>query len=381
MDIQPRLIVLQPTTYCNIDCRYCYLGRRDLRLGMSNAVVEAVVAKIISRLDRPERSSVVWHGGEPTAAGLNWFRAAYDILAPAIASGLRCAIQTNGIAIDGEWLDFFADTGTSIGFSIDGPRHVHDSKRRSRAGSGTWDLAVRGLRRAADRGFRPNVISVVTAEAIHEADAFYEFYRAQGVTDVSLSVDEMEGSNARSSYHGMDLKRLMSDFIVRLLERAWDDNYPLRIKEVERIGSVLTGTPCFNEQTEAWGTLTVSAEGNVSTFSPELMEEEPASYGSFVFGNVLRDGPADWVRNAGFLNFFRDVTAGLASCKASCSYFHVCGGGAPVNKVSEHGSAMANETSYCRMTTQAAADALGRFVLNRKKNKAGANETIQSVES
>ena len=380
MYIQPRLIVLQPTTFCNIDCSYCYLGRRELRLGMSEAVLEAVMSKVICHLDHPERTAVVWHGGEPTTAGLKWFRRAYDILQPARKAGLHCAIQTNGITVDDKWLDLFEDTGTSLGFSIDGPRHIHDRKRRSRTGTGTWNLAVRGLKRAVERGFRPNVISVVTAEAIGEPDAFYEFYRSHGVTDVSLSVDEVEGSNVRSSYDGKDSKSHMSDFILRLLERAWDDNYALRIKEVERVGSVLTGVPCFNEQVLPWGTLTVSVEGNISTYSPELMEQHAADYGSFVFGNIVHDEPSSWERNACFLNLTRDVRSGIEGCRSTCRYFSVCGGGAPVNKVSEHGTAAAIETNYCRMTTQAAADALGRFVLTRKSMfEAGGHEVLQTT--
>ena len=363
---QPRLIILQPTTYCNIDCSYCYLGRRDLRLCMSEAVLEAVVSKVADQLGQPERTAIVWHGGEPTTAGLLWFRRAYAILQPARAAGIRFAVQTNGVALNDAWFDFFAETGTGVGFSIDGPRHIHDGKRRTRSGAGTWDLATRNLVRASQRGFRPNVISVVTAGGIAEADAFYDFYRSFGITDVSLSVDEVEGVNRLSSYDGRDLKSAMTGFIVRLLELAWADTYPLRIKEVERIGAVLAGAPCSNEQVEPWGTLTVSAEGNLSTFSPELMEQTPASDHSYCFGNILGDEPQAWIEHAGFQAFARDVETGIEACRQSCRYFSVCGGGAPVNKVSEHGSATATETSYCRLTTQAAADALAKFVLTSR---------------
>ena len=107
---QPRLIILQPTTYCNIDCSYCYLGRRDLRLCMSEAVLEAVVSKVAGQLGQPERTAIVWHGGEPTTAGLLWFRRAYAILQPARAAGIRFAVQTNGVALNDAWFDFFAET-------------------------------------------------------------------------------------------------------------------------------------------------------------------------------------------------------------------------------------------------------------------------------
>ena len=48
---RPRLIVLQPTPYCNIRCTYCYLGNRDDKRLMSNAVMEAIREKIFANLD------------------------------------------------------------------------------------------------------------------------------------------------------------------------------------------------------------------------------------------------------------------------------------------------------------------------------------------
>ena len=40
--MEPRLIILQPTSYCNINCSYCYLGHRDDKRLMSREVVEAL---------------------------------------------------------------------------------------------------------------------------------------------------------------------------------------------------------------------------------------------------------------------------------------------------------------------------------------------------
>ena len=168
MERRSALVVLQPTTYCNIDCSYCYLTRRNERKVMSGRVLQAVENKIIAKLADPASSVVVWHGGEPTAAGLGWFENAYRIFGKSRDKGLRFALQTNGLMLDDAWLDLLRDTNTSIGLSIDGPRHIHDARRRTRSGGGTWELSVRGLRRAQARGFRPNVISVLTSAAMAE---------------------------------------------------------------------------------------------------------------------------------------------------------------------------------------------------------------------
>ena len=52
----------------------------------------------------------------------------------------------------------------------------------------------------------------------------------------------------------------------------------------------------------------------------------------------------------------RDIDAGVEACRASCEYFSVCGGGAPMNKLSENGSFRSTRTTFCSLVQMAAAD-------------------------
>jgi uncharacterized protein len=51
-----------------------------------------------------------------------------------------------------------------------------------------------------------------------------------------------------------------------------------------------------------------------------------------------------------------DIDAGVALCRAQCEYFSVCGGGEPINKLTENGSFASTETVYCRVTKMRATD-------------------------
>jgi hypothetical protein len=51
-----------------------------------------------------------------------------------------------------------------------------------------------------------------------------------------------------------------------------------------------------------------------------------------------------------------DVAAGVRRCRATCPYFHHCGGGAPANKYFENGSFDSTETLFCRLSHQAVLD-------------------------
>ena len=202
----PRLIVLQPTAFCNIDCTYCYLTNRNDRRLMSPAVLDAVCSKIISRLDPNSTATLVWHAGEPTAAPIGWYEDAYRRLSCSPPS-ITFAMQSNGIAIDERWIDLFCRTGTQVSISLDGPQPFHDLRRLTRNGKPTWHLALRGLKRLQQAGRSPSVITVLHPQGLNSGREYYEFYRDNEITDVSFSIDELEGHHTKSSF---ELSRLQT---------------------------------------------------------------------------------------------------------------------------------------------------------------------------
>ena len=46
------------------------------------------------------------------------------------------------------------------------------------------------------------------------------------------------------------------------------------------------------------------------------------------------------------------IQAGVQRCAHTCAYFDFCRGGAPANKLFEHGDFVGTETLYCRFTKQ-----------------------------
>jgi uncharacterized protein len=364
--IEPRLIILQPTPYCNINCSYCYLGHRDDKRLMSRDVVEAVREKIFRHLPAQSAPIVVWHAGEPTAAPIEWYEHAYSRLLDVAPAQTGFAMQTNGIAINNKWIDLFRRTNTNVSLSIDGPERFHDARRRTRNDKPTWKLASRALRHLQAAGFDPSVITVLHPDGLECPEDYYAFYRDHGITQVSFSVDELEGANKSTSFAGKDFKAAITAFMLAMLEQAYRDSFPLHIREVERIAQRLAGVELSgNEQVEPWAAIVVAANGSVSTFSPEFMEMNAPEYDDFVFGNILDGALTAFAATEVFERCARDVAAGVAACRSTCRYFDVCGGGSPVNKFSERGDLRTTETDFCRLTTQTSADALLAFVASR----------------
>ncbi len=166
---------------CNLDCGYCYyLGKKELfRRGehfrMSPGVLRAYVSSFIAASPGPQ-VPFVWHGGEPTLAGLPFYRRVVELQREYLPQGwtARNNLQTNGTMLDDEWCEFLADHDFTVGISIDGPARLHDAGRPDRLGRGSHEQALRGLRLLRAHGIDPDVLSTINR---HNADYPVEVYR------------------------------------------------------------------------------------------------------------------------------------------------------------------------------------------------------------
>jgi uncharacterized protein len=381
---RPRLIVLQPTPYCNINCDYCYLGNRDDRRLMTPAVVDAIRDKLFARMAADASPRIVWHAGEPTVVPVAWYESAYEKLRPVTPSGAVFAVQTNGIAISAAWIEFLRRSGTQVGMSIDGPQRFHDARRKTRAGTPTWALVMENLRKLQSGGIRPNVITVLHRESLFAPDDFYGFYRDNDIGHVSFSIDEANGANGASSFDAADGKAAMTAFLRRILDLAFAEGYRLHIREIERIAQLLTeDIASHNEQVQPWDVVAVAANGNVTSFSPDFMELRSPDHNDFCFGNILENDFDELVGSEIFKRTAEEIRVGVELCRTGCGYFGVCGGGSPSNKMSENGSLKSGETQFCKLSIQAPADALVEFLAGQGAVQIGSkalntNSTLQS---
>ena len=112
----------------------------------------------------------------------------------------------------------------------------------------------------------------------------------------------------------------------------------------------------WTQETTPFAIVSVDWRGNLSTFSPELLGLAHERYGDFTLGNVRTDSLDSIMASPHFAALRRDIAEGVEQCRRTCAYFRFCGGGAPVNKLSENGSFASTETLFCRLTRQVMLD-------------------------
>lgn len=367
-----RLLILQPTPFCNVNCDYCYLPGRDRRERMTVATARQAAQRLLDDGLVGEELTVLWHAGEPLVMPPDFYDEAFAAIDAVLGARTRLAyaMQTNGTLIDERWCELFARHGLRVGVSIDGPADLHDRHRRTREGRGTHARVLAGLQRLRERGIAHHAIAVVSRESLDRADEFFDFFVAQGIRDVACNVDEAEGAHVRSSLAGHEAAH--DAFLQRLLDRSIASGGRLVVREIAAAAR-LVARPLLqyrhdgadypeNAQVMPFALVTVAWNGDYSTFSPELLGQASADYGDFVLGNVERSGYLACVASDRFQRLWRAVRDGVDACRRDCAYFGFCGGGAPVNKLYENGDLASTETLYCRSMLQRPFDAvLGRI--------------------
>jgi uncharacterized protein len=354
-----RLLVLQPTPFCNIDCSYCYLFDRASKARMTLATLELACRRAFEspRLDR--KLTVAWHGGEPLTVPLSWYEDAFALIAQRCPAAVEVehSFQTNGLLLNEDWVRFFARTGAKVGLSIDGPADLHDANRRTRGGRGTHDGAMRALRLLQDRGLTFHVITVLTERALDDPERLFDFYVENEIKDVGFNVEEIEGLNAVSSLAGSGIEARFRHFIRRFFARVWAAPERLRVRELEStLAHLLSDEPVQDEQNLPFAILSVSHDGAMSTFSPELLGARHARFDHFSFGNVATHRLCELEQSALYRSIDGEIRRGVAACERDCRYFRWCGGGAPANNLFETGRFDTTETMHCRLTRQAMLD-------------------------
>jgi uncharacterized protein len=386
MSAYQTLVVLQPTSFCNIDCRYCYLPDRLNKRRMPIEVIRRVATEVLSSELLEEPFVFLWHLGEPLAVPPSFYTEAFTEIARINEVHRReyvLSFQTNATLLDSQWIKLIKQFRVRLGISLDGPAFIHDRQRVTRSGRGTHAAVLQGIKLLQSAGIPFSVITVLTDFSLDYPDEFFEFFRENSIHDVGFNIDEVEGVHTTTSFSQHYSIKRYREFLSRLIYLAEHHRGIIKFREVwtNLRTLALGGTDPYNTMNQPLRILNFDAAGNFSTFCPELVAAKSSHYGDFIMGNILSDNLADIVTNPVFQLVNQEIKEGLAACKSSCSYWNFCGGGAPSNKFFEHGRFNVAETKSCQVIKQATIDVLVDYLETKLSSGQQAAEILtQGVE-
>jgi uncharacterized protein len=368
-DGRTHLIVVQPSSFCNIDCRYCYVPERGDRTRISLDILEQIIRKTLSSKRVANDVRWVWHNGEPLTLGVDFYRSAIQLIEQHNSAGraIRHRVQTNATLIDQQWIEFFVEYGITPCVSIDGPKDIHDANRVTRSNNGTFDDVMRGVESLRCSGIPLVALCVVTSSSLPNGARIMRFFIEQGFENVGFIMEEPTGGDPATSIDGfgIDWQVLYRQFYDDVI-REW---YPYRdeisIREFDDMLSALSrmkkNDSAITQQEDSIPGRVVSFDraGSFSTFSPQMIAGVAGDKGKFIVGHISE---IDCLDDIGALPrhiaIAEKVMSGVEACRNECAYFSLCGGGTPAGKVYETGRFDVTETRQCIGSRQILADVM-----------------------
>ena len=177
-------VTAKPSSFqCNLKCDYCFYLEKESQFTHEKWMDDSTLKEFIKQYIAASGNQVyfTWQGGEPTLAGLDFFRKVIHYQQRyAGQKRIFNALQTNGILLNNEWCAFLKEHEFLVGISIDGPQELHDRYRRSNSGNGTFAKVIAAIERLKSYQVEFNTLTVINNVNVHYPLEVYHFLKSIG---------------------------------------------------------------------------------------------------------------------------------------------------------------------------------------------------------
>lgn len=245
----PLTVMIKPVSgACNMRCQYCFYA--DEMVHRSVAVYPPMTQEMLSLIVRrcmmfaDLEVSFAFQGGEPTLAGLDYYRELIRQERQYNTRGLRVnnLIQTNGYDISDEMIRFFAEEQFLVGLSMDGTEQAHDAHRRDAKGDGTYGRVLNCARRMEEAGVRFNILCVVNHQTAMQSRKILSELKRYRYIQFIPCIEPIENRYVEYALKPEE----WGGFLIEAYdeyERAFRIGKPLHIRHFDNWMDMLMGVP------------------------------------------------------------------------------------------------------------------------------------------
>lgn len=169
-------ILVKPTHDCNFDCKYCYdKPLRDKYKGkrMSLKLLKEILDKVAAYTTDVQW---IWHGGEPTLMGIEWYREAQELMySYRDRLKIKQSMQSNGYLLNREWMEFLEEYDIEIGMSFDATEQDLRCKN-------TTGKLIDTLKMFNEEGPGIGTITVINKKNVKHQIEIYEYLKSLEVS-------------------------------------------------------------------------------------------------------------------------------------------------------------------------------------------------------
>lgn len=324
--MRPATVIVKPCSdLCNIRCDYCYhnwLKVPNMTMQSRRMTIEIIdiLLKNLSLLPQ-QNVKIIWHGGEPLLSGKEFF--SYVVKAQGKYPGkFLNSIQTNGILIDGDWIEIFQRGKFNVGVSIDGPKNLHDMLRKDKDNKGTFDNVIHGVKLLQSEKIDVGPVSVITKHNYKYAKEIFDFFFDQGLLRLNFSpcAEEYLPYSLTSDEWAIFLLDLFDCWISK-------DDPAIKITPLESFVHGLIGgnaTVCYYGK-DCSNFISVDHHGNVYICGRTL------GMNDYRIGDLRKQNFVSMLDSEEFRRV-RNKNSDLSQSCLSCRWLNVCNGGCPLHR-------------------------------------------------
>ncbi len=364
------LLIKPASSVCNMRCAYCFYhaiaeNRNESFMGMmSYETLETLVADALAYAD--SSCGFAFQGGEPTMAGLHFFREVIRLQKKYNTKKLHIynAIQTNGCMIDEEWAEFFRENNFLVGISLDGDSEIHNMHRVDARNKGTFNRVYKATQILKKKGVEFNILSVVTGRNAKRIRKTYQFFKKCGFSYLQFipCLEPIEKERGSEPYHlSVDD---YGDFLINLFDMWYEDlknGKYISIRHLDNMLSMVCGREPEVCSMRGICSVQLVVEGDGSVYPCDFYVFDEWKMG-YVGQNTLKE----MMENEIAAEFIRRSLHVPEECK-SCRYGRICRNGCRRDRITENG--VIGKNYYC--------EAYRRFYSNREKEIGNAMLILQ----
>jgi len=333
-------VLIKVASRCNINCSYCYVynmgdnGWTKMPNQISTETALAI-SRALSELTQIQNRpfAVVLHGGEPLLLGARKLDQVLSILRAVVPAECSFGLQTNGMLLTEEILDICFKHRITISVSIDGPREIHDRRRLTHKGEGTYNQVLEGIskliRHQESAFLYSGLLAVIDPNS--NPRSVYEFCKTLEPPSVDFLYRDgnymnlPEGKRSiRSTEYG--------NWLAQLLDVYLFDQDPLPIRFLDDIIRLLLGGKATKDGVglNDFGILVIDTDGSITKNDTLKSSFNGADRFSRKW-TVLRDSLSEILSSEEFASAHALQRPTSKTC-LSCPELEVCGGGMVLNR-------------------------------------------------
>lgn len=349
-----RVMVLQMTDYCNLECKYCFIEgaypnnyhKKMMPFEIAKKAIDRFV-EFYKRSEMYERPSIVFYGGEPI---VNWkvvhkcLEYVDELNAEDEKLNIAKVIITNGTLITDGIAKILKEHNVLVSVSIDGIKQVHDFNRIDHNKIGSFDRAVRGYEILIKNNVETGASCVLAPNGIEYSRQSFEYLK-NDLKIIGLGLNHVS-IIPNLTYYDPEYEEKYADKLLEIQDVIQDENLDIYERRMNhKINCFLHKQFIKSDCTGCGEQFSVNTDGRIGICQGYIGSGKTFNH------NILDDSYSP-DEDPIFKEWSKRSPLNIKEC-LECPALATCGGGCPRNADMLNGSIWRPDKAFCHFAIKA----------------------------